>query len=195
MRIALALLVAVALAGCSSFRHIRGEPLSLDEPTFIVGASTRGDVLDALGPPLRVAAAGDGVAFLHEYVETRETQIGLSLEAVKLGFLKAVIARGAADRAALVTVFDAAGLLRAVAHDRWDEDLGRGGAVQFLWVALPIADTSALAARPPAAGWPRQLLAELPVGLNRQHDPDGGEAGIEQLATAWRVGQHTLELR
>lgn len=192
---AVTLAAAVATAGCSSFQHSRGEPSALAEPTFLVDVSTRGEVLDALGPPLRVAAAGDGVVFLYEHVETRETQLGLSLDALKLPFFKAVATRGSAERAALIAVFDAEGILRALARDRWNEDLGRGGAVQFLWAALPIADTSAFEIPLPAAGWPKQLLAELSVGLNRPHNPDSGEAGIEQLATTRQVGQHTLELR
>jgi hypothetical protein len=192
---AVALAAVFATAGCSSFQHSRGDPSALAEPTFVVDVSSRGDMLDSLGPPLRVAAAGDGVAFLYEHVETRETQLGVSLDGLKLPFFKAVVARGSAERDALIAVFDAQGVLRAVARDRWSEELGRGGAVQFLWTALPIADASAFDVSPPAAGWPKELLAELPVGLNRPHSPDSGEAGIEQLATTRRVGQHTLELR
>jgi hypothetical protein len=188
-------LVALALGGCSSFEVRRGEALPSEQLDFEIGVAERGAVLDALGPPLRVAALGDGVAFLYEEVVTRETQIGVSLDALNLGFLKAVVARGEADRKAVLAVFDADGVLRALAQDAWREDLGAGGALQLLWVAVPLSDAAELEVDPPAVHWPAHLLAEVPVALNRVQSLDGGAAGLEQVATPREVGQHALELR
>ena len=70
------------------------------------GQTTRAEALALLGPPKRLSAYRDGVAFLYEYVEKDEGQLGLGLDLLKLPWIKLSFGQGAADRQVLLLAFD-----------------------------------------------------------------------------------------
>jgi hypothetical protein len=187
-------MVAV-LGGCSVFEREYGADVPDEAPPFQVGVTSRSEVLEVLGPPIRVAATPGGSAFLYEHVVSDEKQFGVSLSAIDLDIFKALVARGVADREVLILTFDGADLLDGQAYDRWTERLGTGGSVQFIFAAVPIIDTSRLSEDPPAEIWPTAMLRSLGETLNDPHGLERGDTGLEQLTTPTAVGQHALELR
>ena len=191
--------VALSLSGCSFFKIELGTPVPEAAPPYVVGSTSMGEVLHDLGPPFALTATPDGVAFIYQQAEAVETQIGFGggalLDSEFLSVLKLVYARGRAERRALLLVFDRNHVLSAWAHDVWTEDLGTGSAVELIFSAVPLVDTSRLEQEPPAAGWSAGLLRSLPETLNDTQNLGSGRSGLEQLSTPTEVGQHTLELR
>lgn len=200
MRRQAALLAVVAsLSGCSFFKTEVGTPVPEAPPPYVVGATSMAEVLRDLGPPFELTATPGGVAFLYQEATARETQIGVGGGVFSgiayLSLFKLVYAFGSADRRALLLAFDQDGVLSAQAHDAWTEDLGTGSAIELIFNAVPLVDTSRLEEEPPAATWPQGLLKALPETLNSGQSLDSGQTGLEQLSTPTRVGQHTLEMR
>lgn len=193
------LALAAGLSGCSFFTTELGTPVPETPPRYVVGSTSITEVLNDLGPPFQVTATPGGLAFLYEQVEARETQIGIGGGVFGsfwfLRLIKLVYAWGEADRRVLIVAFDENGRTTAQAHDAWMEDLGTGSAVELIFNAVSLVDTSRLEQDPPAMGWAQGLLRSLPETLNAEQDLGSGQHGVEQLSTPTAVGQHTLELR
>jgi hypothetical protein len=157
------------------------------------GVTRVSDVVDLLGPPARMSALPDGLAMLYEYIDASERQLGINLELIGLDWFKLAFGRGAADRQALLLVFDQDGTLRAREYKAWHENIGRGLGFQIFFVAMPTVDSKHLWESPEQFTWGRQALDPLTVALNVGSSVTSGSHGIEMRGTPDSVGQRTLE--
>jgi hypothetical protein len=76
----------------------------------------------------------------------------------------------------------------------WREQLGGGGALQFIVSVLSLTDTTAFHRQPDALRWGRGLLQRPPVTLNTAQDLRSGSHGLQQRIAPAFVGQATLEM-
>ncbi|HSN71903.1 MAG TPA: hypothetical protein VLT59_10340 [Steroidobacteraceae bacterium] len=190
--LALAVL-ALAVSGCTTLGKRIGEPIPDVADRFTVEQTDVRDVIAALGPPTRMSALQNGMVMTYEYLDATERQIGINLDFVALDFLKIAVGRGNARREVLALTFDRAGTMTAGSLRRWTDDIGRGGAVQLFFVAMPTVDSSDLRAPAEQHGWGRRLLREPPRTLNAGQDIASGQHGVELLGTPDGAGQRTLE--
>ena len=151
-------ILALTAAGCTTLGKRIGAPIAPDGAPFLVEGIEARQVIVALGPPTRMSALPDGMVMIYEYLDATERQIGINLDFVALDFLKIAVGRGTARRETLVITFDATGTMTARSLRRWNEDIGRGGAVQLFFVAMPTVDTSALRMPAQQHAWGRLLL-------------------------------------
>jgi hypothetical protein len=91
-------------------------------------------------------------------------------------------------------IFDEKGYLVAKTYNNFEENLGSGQAISFLYAIESLVDSSKLEETPGSLGWGSSLLKPLPVALNYPHNLGTGESGVEQLGAPDSVGQHSLEL-
>lgn len=189
--LALALALAMGASGCADLRFTRGPFLELQESDLAPGETHSRDVLTALGPPDKLSRVGTGFAFLYERFDARERQVGVSVPGVE--GLKLVLGRGTARRQTLLLSFDGDGALLSRQIEDRSAKIGSGGALQFAVVIAPLVDVSPFTGRAPQHRWGAGLLRPLPQALNRGQDLDGGDSGLEQLATPTKAGQRTLE--
>jgi hypothetical protein len=183
-----------------------GPALPIDETQLEVAETNVGDVINTLGPPSKISALPNAVAFLYEQVITIENQLGVSTSSVEDLFLGAAstealklfklsFAKGRLNRQALILVFDLDGRLRVKAFGTWSEKLGRGFGLNIIFQAVPLIKTGYLRAEPDQHGWGAGLLDPLPVTLNVRQSLATGQSGVQLRGTSTAVGQHTLELR
>jgi hypothetical protein len=182
------------LTGCSSFRTEWGRPLRADAQHFAEGRTRVETVIQALGPPARVSALPGGFVFLYEHSRVSEFQIGVSVDAPVLRWIKFVHASNGLDRDIHLMVFDEHGVLRSMDPEAWREKLGGGNAAQLLFAVMSLTDDSALRQRLPPHDWGRTDLQSLPVLLNMQQSLRSGQHGLQQRLAPTYAGQHTLEM-
>jgi hypothetical protein len=198
--------IVIVLGGCSRFVTEYGSALQVDEPRLKVAKTTVGDVIDTLGPPSKLSALPNAVAFLYEQVATVENQLGVSTSSVEHLFLGAAstealrlfklsVAKGRLNRQALILVFDLDGLLRVKTFGTWTEKLGRGFGFGIIFQAVPLVETTYLWVEPDQHGWGASLLEPLPVALNARQNLATGQSGVQLRGTSTAAGQHTLEFR
>lgn len=68
---------------------------------LLVGETNYSQTLNQLGPPAKVSALGNGLAFLYEHTRAAENQLGINLEIQPVPWLrwfKLTTARGKAKR-------------------------------------------------------------------------------------------------
>ena len=190
---ALLVLASLASAGCTTIGRRVGVPIP--EPTAHLeeGVTQVSDVVDRFGPPARMSALPDGLAMLYEYIDATENQLGINLELIGLDWFKLAFGRGAADRQALLLVFDQDGTLRAREYKSWRENIGRGFGFQIFFVAMPTVDSKHLWESPEQFTWGKQSLEPLMTVLNLGNGVTSGAHGIEMRGTPDSVGQRTLE--
>jgi len=182
------------LTGCSSFRTEWGRPLRADAAHFTEGSTRVETVIHALGPPAQVSALPGGFVFLYEHSIVGEFQIGVSVDAPILRYIKFVHASNRLDQDVLMMVFDNEGVLRSMDPEAWREKLGGGNAAQFLFAVMSLTDDSALRQRSPQHDWGRADLGSLPVLLNSPQSLRTGQHGLQQRLAPTYAGQHTLEM-
>lgn len=182
------------MCGCTTISSRHGVPLPESQLYLKEEAADIGEVIATLGPPSRLSAIPDGVVFLYEFLESTERQIGINLEVIELDLLKFSMGHAEARREALVMVFDRDGRLRSRRYAAWEEDVGRGGSFQLLFVALPTVDTRHLRQIPDQHLWGQLALQPLPVTLNAAQGIGSGAHGIEMRGTPSAAGQRTLEM-
>jgi hypothetical protein len=152
------------------------------------------DVLAAMGPPHRVAAAGAGYLFLYHHYDIEEDQIGVSSDLPFLNWFKLSLASAEAEELVTVLGFDDQDQLVAVSHWKDLEELGQAGSMTLAIQFSSIIDSSRITTEPwPINNWGKSLLKPLPAMLNDPYAPDSGGAGLELRDTPARVGQRTLE--
>ena len=181
------------LQGCSQWRYDLGETLSPEQKPVVENALSLSDVLEQLGPPMRVSATADGYVLAWEHWRVAEDTLGLSLGPLGWDFLS--IDWGAARTAGefILATFNHQHQLTAAAFSTWDSDAGGGAAVQpFIGVSL--VDVGDLVSRMPHHRWGAVYLERLPEALNARYRPDTGQAGIQQRGTPKGIGQQTLEM-
>ena len=91
--------------------------------------------------------------------------------------------------------FDGKGVLRSREFHAFEEDLGSGFGLSFLYSIVTLVDYSRLEKQPEILNWGAGLLEPLPEALNTMHSFDNGLRGVEQKGTPSSVGQRTLEMR
>ena len=190
---ALLVLASLASAGCTTIGRRVGVPISAPTAGLEEGVTRVSDVVDLFGPPARMSALPDGLAMLYEYIDATEKQFGINLELIGLDWFKLAFGRGAADRQALLLVFDQDGTLQAREYKAWHENIGRGLGFQIFFAAMPTVDSKHLWEAPEQFGWGRQALDPLTVALNVRSSVTSGTHGIEMRGTPDSVGQRTLE--
>ena len=184
--------------GCTIIKENIDAPIDHAKAELLVGETKYSQALNQLGPPAKVSALGNGLAFLYEHAVTAENQLGINLEIQPVPWLrwfKLTTARGNAQRQALLLVFDEQGILQIQRFHEWDENLGGGSSVQFFIAVASLVDTSQFVDVIGPHQWGRSLLRPLPQTLNMRQSLDMGTGGIELQATPTKAGQHTLEMR
>lgn len=187
-------LAVILVGGCTTLTAEYGRPLPESWSSLREGVADVGSAVAELGPPTRLSALPEGMVMLYEYVLIGERQLGINLEFLELEILKMSMGRARANREALVLVFDSGGMLRAMQHRAWEEDVGRGGSLQLFFVMLPTVDSSHLRALPEQHTWGRAALDPLPVTLNSAQSVAVGTHGLELRGTPTWAGQRTLEM-
>ncbi len=192
-----AILVPILLlCGCVQLRHYElGLPLTeADSPDPADGVSLS-LVMEKLGPPLRLSAAGNGYVMAWEYWYITELKVGFSLGAAGAEFLSVDWGRADSEGDFLVMTFDKQHRLLSSHLEEWDSDAGSGQGVQPFVGVVDVVDVDDLLVALPAHNWGFNSMERLPTTLNRDSRPDTGQNGIEKRGTGRRMGQHTLELR
>jgi len=185
---------ASVLMGCSSFRTEWGHPLPDNARHFDEGQADVGSVMELLGPPAQVTALPGGYAFLYEHSVVDEFQLGISINLPILKWFKFIRASNQLDQDILLMVFDDAGVLRSMDSEEWEEQLGGGGAAQFLFSTMSLTDDSALRQPSPQHVWGRDDLQRLPVLLNSGQSMKSGQSGLQMRLAPRMAGQSSLEM-
>ena len=190
------LIMFAVLGGCAYLEHDIGATLDTDAVSRLAVGSSYADVLDELGPPTKMSALSDGMAFLYEHVTLVERQYGLILPGEIGQWIKAVHASADADVEVMVFVFDKDGKLLSADDERWGSDAGAGMSMTLIFSAGSFTDTQqyeSSAAR--SLDWGRALTKPLPVTLNARQSLETGQNGIQLTTNSEGIGQHTLELK
>lgn len=190
------LLALGGLTSCSTLELEFGLPLDLETfEAFEPGRTTRAEVLEALGPPVDLAAHDGGVALLYEHVLLDELQLGVSLDQVGVllkakgfGLFKASLGGSGSRREAALLLFDAEGVLTSLASSTWGEDFGRGGSMQFVATIDQVVDSESLRVQPDGLVWGTRLLAAPLVSMNDAHQAD-----VELRGTPEHCGQRSMD--
>ncbi len=192
----LLLVVCMSLQACVSRRYYElGEPYTPADSPDPSDAVTLSQVMDDLGPPLRISATPNGYVMAWEYWYITETKVGFSLGAAGADFLSVDWGNANASGDFLLMSFDKQHRLLTSHLEEWDRNAGGGRGVQPFLSAVDVVDVDDLTNRLPIHEWGFNFFERLPTSLNRDSRPDTGQNGIEQRGTSRRVGQHTLELR
>ena len=188
-------LLCLSLSGCTLVRKKMNTEAEFPQEPYVVGQTTRAEVLAELGPPLKMTVLPEGYAFMYEGLDTQELQLGFSLPIPYINLFKFVSAQADYDHHVMVYQFDRAHTLVAAAVDDTHFDLGNSMAVQPVFTIQTLFDTSEVENDIiHFTEWPAYCLLPLPETLNRHNTLNVGVAGIEQRGTSPQVGQRTLEL-
>lgn len=192
----LAAALGALLSGCSTIYQRVDPGIEFEDVSFKAQTTHYHDVLEALGPPNRMTASGDGFAFLYESMLIRELQTGIGGRNGWWQLFKISIADSKLFRDSMILRFDHEGALvaQSVSHTR--EGLGKSGAVQPILAVRQIVDTDDYEDDAiESLGWGSMMLRSLPRTLNANQSLHSGAAGLEQSGTSPYVGQHALEMR
>ena len=190
------ILLVAALSGCAQLEHRLGSPITMDAAGKIPVGSHYSTVLDELGPPTKISAVQNGMAFLYERVTLTENQYGLILPGDIGKWIKAVYASADADVEIILFVFDEFGNLRSADEQAWSADAGAGMSATLIFSAGSFTDTEqyeSSAVR--SLDWGRALTMSPMVLLNSRQSLENGENGLQLTTVPKGVGQHTLELK
>ena len=190
----LLLLFVVTQFSCTVISRQIDKDKAVDENTFELSKSHFRDVINLIGPPSKLSKYDKGLVFLYESVRIRENQLGLNANYDFFRWFKFSYAKGTAERQALLFIFDKNGYLVSQIYKEFDENLGSGQAISFLYSIESLVDSSTLEEDPASLAWGISLLAPLPETLNYPQNLGTGESGVEQLGVPSSVGQHSLEL-
>ena len=182
------------LTACTQWRYDLGTPLARTDYSDAFSQMSLAEVLVELGPPQRVASTDSGFVLAWEHWLVDEDTFGL-----RLGFVGADIVSidwGKADVRGefLLLTFDRERRLSGGAYSEWDSKFGGGQGVQPLFGFVSLVEVDDLVRRMPQHRWGMGALKTLPETLNRDYDPETGQAGLEQRGTPTGVGQNTLEM-
>jgi hypothetical protein len=186
---------AAGLYGCAYLEHDIGAPLAMESIGSFPEGSHYADVLDRHGPPTKMTALPDGMAFLYEHVTITERQYGFVLPGKVGKWIKAVYASADADVEAMLFIFDEQGRLRGADAQTWSADAGAGMSMTLIFSAGSFTDTEdyeASASR--SLDWGKALTMPPLVVLNARQDLETGANGVQLTTNSKGIGQHTLEL-
>lgn len=189
------LIAATSLSGCAILEHEIDAPLPAESVDAFAEGSHYSEVLDRLGPPTKMSALPDGMAFLYEHVKLTERQYGLILPGEIGKWIKAVYASAEADIEAVLFIFDTRGILRGADRQTWSADAGAGMSMTLIFSAGSFTDTEQYeASGSRSLNWGWTLLSPPLVALNSRQDLESGANGIQLTTNSKGIGQHTLEL-
>ncbi len=187
------LLLFVALSGCVQTRYYElGLPLKKADSPDPAANVTMADVMDSLGPPLRLSTKPAGYIMAWEYWYISQITVGFSPAGAD--FLSMDWGSATAKGDFLLMSFDKDHRLLTSHLQEWDFNAGGGQGVQAFVSAVDMVDIDDLLQQLPPHQWGFNNLDELPTALNRDNRLDSGQSGIEQRGTSRRVGQHALEV-
>lgn len=189
------LIAALVLPGCAFLEHEIGEPLASEFTGDFPEGSHFSVVLKRFGPPTKMTALPDGMAFLYEHVKLTERQYGLILPGEIGKWIKAVYASADADIEVALFIFDEHGLLRGADEQTWSADAGAGMSMTLIFSAGSFTDTEQYeesGAR--SLDWGLALLMPPLVVLNSEQDLESGVNGLQLTTNSKGIGQQTLEL-
>ena len=182
-------------SGCALNRKKLNQNLTFPKQPYQDGITHSDEVLDELGPPLKITALPNGYAFMYESLYAMELQLGFSLPIPVINWFKFVIADADYDHKVMIYQFNNQHRLVASGGNDTHFDLGNSMAIQPVLTVQPLFDTSNVENDiVHFFEWPAFCLLPLPQTLNRAQSIDTGMAGIEQRGTAPVVGQRSLEL-
>lgn len=185
-----AVLACWLLSACSQWRYDLGVPLdTLDIPPQNTGLA---EVLQRLGPPLRVTATDTGFVLAWEHWHVREDTAGFSLGALGADFLSADWGETRINGEFLLLTFDRQHLLTSATHSTWDNHGGGGQAIQPLFSFISVVDVDDITDVMPQHRWGKSLLQSLPGTLNHGSSLDTGQSGLQQRGTPTAAGQGSL---
>ncbi len=190
-----ALALLALLGACSQFHYDLGEPLSESQVPDRTQRVGLGEVLDQLGPPLRISATSSGFVLAWEHWEIHETNIGFSLGVAGVDALSIDLGSSTTRGEFLLLGFDHQHQLTDSAFTSWENSAGGGKAIQPFASLVSVVDVDDLLDKMPQHVWGAASLRELPLTLNAGSEPDMGQNGIEQRGTPKAVGQRSLEMR
>lgn len=194
MSVCTVMAAAVMLGGCSLSRKEMNQNLAFPRQPFVDGVTHSDEVLDELGPPLKVTAMPHGYAFMYEALSNKELQLGFSLPIPVINWFKFVLAEADYDHKVMVYQFDDNHRMVAGGGGDTHFDLGHSTAIQPILTVQPLFDTSNVENDiVHFTEWPAFCLLPLPQTLNRAQSIDSGMNGVEQRGTAPVAGQRTLE--
>lgn len=179
---------------CTVWEYELGLPLSGAGMVDARGASLK-DVLEQLGPPLRVSALDRGFVLGWEYWQVRDASLGFSLGAAGADILSVDFGAVQVAGEFLLLTFDAGRRLTGGSFARWDSSAGAGAALQPLVGLATLTDVDDLIEALPQHEWGAAWLRRLPEALNTPSRPDMGGSGVQQRGTPRGIGQQTLEMR
>ncbi len=191
------LLTALLLtsSGCMLNRKKLNQNLAFPEQDYQNGVTHSDEVLDELGPPLKMTSLPHGYAFMYESLDVVELQLGFSLPIPVINWFKFVFAQADYDHQVLIYQFDDAHHLVASGGEDTHFDLGNSTAIQPIITVEAMFDTSDVENEIVSfVEWPAFCLMPLPLTLNRAQSMDTGTAGFEQRGTASEVGQRSSEM-
>jgi hypothetical protein len=179
---------SVTLTGCGYFKLTVGQPLGNKADQFKEGKTSFGSVMEVFGPPEVVSQLPSGFAYLYEYHQKKEAQIGVSVQNYfKVG---AAIANGRFET--LVLTFDDRGVLLAKQTKLVSKKVGRSAYLQLIFVSKSGFAVDKYAVVSPQHTWGMSLFMPLPEALNAGQDLDSGANGLEQSGTPAGAGQNSM---
>ena len=198
-RVSYSLLVAIVLVGsngCMWHRKQLNQNLVVPERGYQSDVTHRDEILDELGPPLKMTALPHGYAFLYESLDVIELQLGFSLPIPVIHWFKFVFAQADYNHQVLIYQFNNEHRLVAFGGGDTHFDLGNSMAVQPILTVESMFDTSNVENEIVSfLEWAEFCLRPLPETLNRAQSLDMGTGGIEQRGTSPLVGQRSLEMQ
>lgn len=182
-------------SGCALHRKKLNQNLVFPEQTYQDGITHSDEVLDELGPPLKMTSLPHGYAFMYESLDTLELQLGFSLPIPVINWFKFVFAQADYDHQVLIYQFDDDHRLVASGGEDTHFDLGTSTAIQPIITVEAMFDTSSVENEIVSfVEWSAFCLLPLPQTLNRSQSVDTGMAGLEQRGTSLVVGQRSPEM-
>lgn len=191
-------LIAASLltgSGCALTRKKLNPNLAFPKQLYQNGITHSDDVLDELGPPLKMTAMPHGYAFMYESLYTKELQLGFGLPIPVIKWFKFVVALADYDHKVLIYQFDDDHRLVCSGGNETSFDLGNSTAIQPIITYQPMFDTSDVENEVVSfVEWPAFCLMPLAQTLNRAQSLDTGTVGLEQRGTAPQAGQRSSEM-
>jgi len=180
------------LSACSQWHYDLGTPLAVRElPRQDMPLH---DVLERLGPPLRMTATDTGYVLAWEHWHIRENTLGVSLGVLGADFMSADWGEMRAKGEFLLVTFNREHRVTGAARSDWDSDGGGGRAIQPFLGFVSVVDADDLLHPLPQHRWGGSFLQRLPSNLNQNSDPDAGQRGLEQRGTPTAIGQRSLQM-
>lgn len=188
--IACTTLLCWVLSACSQWRYDLGAPL--DTAALPAENTSLADVLQVLGPPLRISASDDGFVLAWEHWRIHEDSVGFRLGALGADFMSADWGEMRIKGKFLLLTFNGKHRMTSATLSQWDNQGGSGKAIQPFFGFISVVDVDDLTHAMPQHRWGSSLLQRLPGTLNTGSSLDTGQSGLQQRGTPTAAGQQSL---